>query len=478
MRLMSALTLGASLFAYRASATNTIIPPTAAIGTGSNHVDLFISGDVPFGPADFTLSLDGVSLGAHWTDAPHDLKEDRLFVVSSPSFTPSTSHTIAITFTNDQYNATTGEDENLYLDEATYNSVFAAVLSGSSIALYSDGTGSFTFTIPGTAAGGTTTGTSPTGAKLKYVGVNEGAGPNAPQDCPGTAGTNWIFPAASDATAAAAYKSNFTRVGFLACRVTNDPGGDLNTGTLAALDAYITAATALGITVDVEDHDYGDWYGVAILPGSAQEAEYDAMWANFANRYKGNPLVWLGPMNEPNTQTPAQWALVAAKVVATIRGTGATNKILISGTNWDGAESWDAVSSVDGSSNAVSMLTVTDPDKNMDYEIHSYPDASGGGVACDTSTSTGVARMQAVTAWAATNHETLFLGETGGCANTALDVTAVENELTYAQQNSAEWDGFAVWITGPWQNGNIYYVGPTATGVESLMQTMLSQFAP
>jgi len=88
-----------------------------------------------------------------------------------------------------------------------------------------------------------------------------------------------------------------------------------------------------------------------------------------------------------------------------------------------------------------------------------------------------------VTQWAITNHETLFLGETGGGTSTT-SLEAIDNELNYIQANSDVWQGVTEWSAGPWWGNYQYTLEPTEltdTGTTAYNQpqmTQLDTFAP
>ena len=45
-------------------------------------------------------------------------------------------------------------------------------------------------------------------------------------------------------------------------------------------------------------------------------------------------------MNEPHVQTASEWLGSANAAIAAIRGAGASQEILVPGTDWDGAWTW------------------------------------------------------------------------------------------------------------------------------------------
>ena len=447
-------------------------PPVAGADTivagGPDQIILFVAEDAYQGNAEFTVSVDGTQVGGTYTaTAIHSLGQSQEFILDE-NFAAGSTHQISVDFLNDLYGGSATEDRNLYVTQAEDN---GTVIAGSSLTLLGDGSQSFDVTEPG---------------KLTYVGVNEGMGPNAPQVGAGVYGTNWTYPTDAELLYEKSQGMNIIRLGFLDDRVAANASGALSSADLALLDPVVAYATSIGLKVILDDHEYGYWFGTELGTGTAAsdtaDSEYDKFWANLASNFADNPNVLFGLMNEPNVQTAAQWAGVAQGAIDSIRATGASQEILVSGTNWDGAASWYSTSS-DGSSNAVALLGITDPDNNMAFEVHSYPDPSGGGTSAATNTTTGVDRLQAVTQWAITNHETLFLGETGGGTGTT-SLEAIDNELKYITANSDVWQGVTEWSAGPWWGNYQYTLEPTQltdTGTTAYNQpqmTQLDTFAP
>jgi len=467
---------GSSAFSFDFTGAPPAVAAPVAIGHGSDSIDLYFSEDAYLGNAEFTVSVNGTQIGGIYSaTAINSLGQSQEFVLSH-SFAAGTTYQISIDFLNDAWAGTQTTDRNLYLDEAKLN---GATISGSSLSFYGDGTQSFSFTEPGTSKAAVGSGDS---GKLTYVGVNEGMGPNAAQNGIGVYGTNWTYPTDAEMLYEKSQGMNIIRLGFIAERVAANASGALSAPDLALLDPIVDYATSIGLKVILDDHDYGDYFGTELLANTTANTEFDTFWANLAANFASNPNVYFGIMNEPNVQTAAQWAAVAQGAVDAIRAAGATQEILVSGTNWDGADTWYSTSS-DGSSNAVALLGITDPDHNMVFEVHSYPDPTGGGTGSATNTTTGVDRLQAVTQWAITNHETLFLGETGGTTQTT-SLAAIDNELTYIQANSDVWQGVTEWAAGPWWGNYQYSLEPTEltdTGTTEYNQpqmTQLDTFAP
>jgi len=462
-------TTGSGTLSFDFTGALPAVPAPVTIGQGSESIDLYVSEDAYQGNAEYTVLVNGVQVGGiHHAGAIHSLGQGQELILDG-NFAAGGTYTVSLDFLNDLFNGTAATDRNFYLNVAKLN---GATVAGSTLNLLGDGTQSFSFTEPGAAETG----------KLTYVGVNEGMGPNAAQNGIGVYGTNWTYPTDAEMLYEKSQGMNIIRLGFIAERVAANASGALSAADLALLDPIVDYATSIGLKVILDDHDYGDYFGTELLANTTANTEFDTFWKNLAANFASNPNVYFGIMNEPNVQTAGQWAAVAQGAVNAIRAAGATQEVLVSGTNWDGAASWYSTSS-DGTSNAVSLLGITDPDHNMVFEVHSYPDPTSGGTSSATSTTTGVDRLKAVTQWAITNHETLFLGETGGTTQTT-SLEAIDNELTYIQANSDVWQGVTEWAAGPWWGNYQYTLEPTEltdTGTTAYNQpqmTQLDTFAP
>lgn len=93
--------------------------------------------------------------------------------------------------------------------------------------------------------------------------------------------------------------------------------------------AFVSAMTAKGRVVEIEDHPYPSPRPYT----GAQLAAEVAWYAKLANQFKGNPYVWFGTMNEPGGDMSYQdgGPLISAQHLATynaIRSTG-SNAILM-----------------------------------------------------------------------------------------------------------------------------------------------------
>ncbi len=114
------------------SATAAPAPTPTPTPITSDTLVLRLSEDAYQGDAQFTVTLDGKSLGpAQTVTALHGAGASQAFTFTG-QFGPGV-HDLAVTFTNDKWNPGVG-DRNLYVDGATLNG--AASASPASIALY------------------------------------------------------------------------------------------------------------------------------------------------------------------------------------------------------------------------------------------------------------------------------------------------------------------------------------------------------
>jgi len=133
--------------------TPTPVPTSTPTPITSDTLVLNLSEDAFQGDAQFTVSVDGKSLGAAQTvTALHGAGASQAFTFNG-QFGPG-AHGLAVTFTNDKWNPGVG-DRNLYVNGATFDGTAVPVGNGT---LYSNGSWTQTVTTPVNAV------TVPTGA--------------------------------------------------------------------------------------------------------------------------------------------------------------------------------------------------------------------------------------------------------------------------------------------------------------------------
>ncbi|MDT7953070.1 MAG: cellulase family glycosylhydrolase, partial [Acetobacteraceae bacterium] len=261
------------------------------------------------------------------------------------------------------------------------------------------------------------------------------------------------------------------RVPFQIERMQPTAGGALDPAQLALMDNLIARAALDGLKVILDPHNYGDIYGTEIGSTPASNAAFADFWSKLAGHYASNPNVIFGVMNEPHTQSAAGWLNSANLAIAAIRQSGATTQeILVPGTAWDTAETWQS------SGNAAAFASgVVDPSNNYAIEVHQYLDSDDSGTHTGVVSATiGAERLASVTSWAEATGHRLFLGEFGVSSDT-VSLAALSNMLGYMQAHADVWQGGTYWAAGPWL-GNYSFSLETTTGGDTAQMGVLKQF--
>jgi endoglucanase len=272
-------------------------------------------------------------------------------------------------------------------------------------------------------------------------------------------GSDYIFPSNTEIDYYAAKGMDVIRVPFQWERMQPTLNGALNSTDVARLKAVVAYANAKGITVVLDAHDYGarDINGTKYDIGSAQvpSSAFANFWGQMASAFKGSGVMY-NIMNEPHGFSAAAWLPSVNAAVKAIRDAGATEKILVPGTNWTGAHSW-----VSGDNDTVIGLGTVDPLNNFAFDVHQYLDSDSSGTSATAVSATiGVERLKAITEWARANNKDLFLGEFGAADN-ATGLSALDNMVHYMDDNADVWIGATYWAGGPWWGSYMYSVEPT-----------------
>ncbi|UYW26643.1 cellulase family glycosylhydrolase [Methylorubrum extorquens] len=241
---------------------------------------------------------------------------------------------------------------------------------------------------------------------------------------PGKLGREYAYP--SDAIIGYFLDAGVTalRIPFRWERIQPALDGPLDPANAAEMDRVVRRATSRGASVILDMHNYGrrvvDGVQTVIAEsgGTVSAAHLADGWSRIAARYRDNPRVVFGLMNEPHDQDGATWVATQNAVVAAIRGIGANNLALVTGTAYSGAHSWDR------SGNARALLATIDPAGNSAVEAHQYFDANNSGYYEDRDGSSasctpgsGARRLRPFTDWLRATRRKGFIGEFGAPGN-------------------------------------------------------------
>lgn len=304
---------------------------------------------------------------------------------------------------------------------------------------------------------------------FELFGVNLAGAEFAP-DSPGRLGRDYIYPGVAHLDYYASKGMNVIRLPFLWERLQPTANGPLDAEDLGYVKAIVEAATARGMSVILDVHNYG-YYKGSLVGRDVPNSVFADLWSKLSTEFKANPGVIFGLMNEPYKQSASEWVGSTNAAIAAIRATGATQQILVSGTAWSGAHSWTG-----WSGNATVFDDgVRDPLDNFAFDIHSYFDSDASGTSAAVVSSTiGVERLKDITAWARQHGHDLFLGEFATTAD-AVGVKAIGNMLDYMAQNRDVWLGGAWWGAGPWWGDYFFSVEPV-NGIDRPQMDLLELY--
>jgi endoglucanase len=311
---------------------------------------------------------------------------------------------------------------------------------------------------------------------VSLAGAEFGADPWGNGALPGQHGTHYIYPNQGEVAYFASKKMNSVRLPFRWERLQPTLNAPFDPAEWARLDGFVSSATASGMTVVLDPHNYARWYTNVVGSGVSNQAFAD-FWSRLAAAYKGRPnKVVFALMNEPHDMPTEQWLAAANAAIAAIRATGANNLVLVPGNGWTGAHSWG--SNWYGSPNAQVMLGIVDPSDRHAYEVHQYLDGDSSGTSPDCVSQTiGVERVTAFTAWLRSHAKRGFLGEFAG-GNNATCAAAVDGLLDHLSANRDVWLGWTWWAAGPWWGDYMFSIEPRSNGSDAPQMGWLAPHLP
>lgn len=289
-------------------------------------------------------------------------------------------------------------------------------------------------------------------AAEQMIGVNiAGAEFNASK-LPGRHTYDYIWPNAKDVERFANAGFTVIRVPFSWPRLQPELNAPFDSNEIKLLDAVVEAAKKNNIKIIIDPHNYGNYRGKLIGTLEVPTVSFGDLWEKLATRYKDAPHVIFNLMNEPNKQSPEEWASQAQAAIDAIRSAGANQLILVPGTQWTGAHSWI------GSGNAEAMKSIHDPQNNYAFDMHQYfdSDSSGTHASC-VAEDIGVKRLEKATQWLRENGKQAFLGEFGASSDPVC-LKALDNTLSYLKQNHEQWLGGAYWAAGAWWGNYMFSI--------------------
>lgn len=291
---------------------------------------------------------------------------------------------------------------------------------------------------------------------------------------PGRYGYDYSYPTTADVDYVVGKGLRLVRVPFRWKRLQRELRAPLDADELERLTTLVDYVLSKGASVLLDTHDYAGRDGKigGDDPGAPTNQDFADYWSRIATVFADRPKVVFGVMNEPSGLGTQQWLAAANAAIAGIRTAGAKNTLAIPGTRWTGAHSWY---SGDETSNAAVMGGVVDPLDNYVYEMHQYLDSDSSGTHAEcTSATVGRERLERATTWLRERGRRAVLGEVG-VGSDATCLAALDDMLTFMDQNRDVWAGWTYWAAGSrWPDTYFASVQPIqATGQERPQMSVL-----
>ena len=132
---------------------------------------------------------------------------------------------------------------------------------------------------------------------MTLEGVNISGGEFNQTTVPGILGQNYIYPSQSEMSFFASNGMMVIRVPFSWERMQQSVNGPLDPTQLGYMDACVSYANSVGLSVMVDPHDYGAYQNVTVgVPGGEPNSMFANFWSQMATHYKNNPKVIFGLM--------------------------------------------------------------------------------------------------------------------------------------------------------------------------------------
>ncbi|MGM9484348.1 glycoside hydrolase family 5 protein [Roseateles sp. NT4] len=310
---------------------------------------------------------------------------------------------------------------------------------------------------------------------LEWRGISLSSAEWGEKNFPGAYGKDFVYPTVASTAYYQAKGMNLMRIAFRWERLQPTLMGDFDAAELARLREFVDGATARGLTVLLDPHNYAAYKEVHVGKPEVPIAAFADFWRRLALQFKDNPKVQFGLVNEPRNMPTETWGQAAQAAIDAIRKTGATHLITLPGNGYSGAWSWFEKTWY-GTPNAEVMGQVRDPIDNMVFEVHQYFDMDGSGTSAEcVSPQIGVERLQRFTAWLKANKRRAILGELGGGANAVCE-QAVTGALKHLEAHADVWAGWLWWAGGPTWGDYFLSLEPGAGGQDKPQMRWLQPY--
>ncbi|HEX2915289.1 MAG TPA: glycoside hydrolase family 5 protein [Chloroflexia bacterium] len=289
---------------------------------------------------------------------------------------------------------------------------------------------------------------------------------------PGTYGSTYTYPTASELDYYKSKGLNLIRLPFRWERLQQSLYGSLDATELGRIDTVVAAARARGMKVILDPHNYARYTinGQQYLIGSAQVPAnaFADFWTKLAAHYNGESAIYAySLMNEPH-DTNGTWKASAQAGLNGIRQADSGHMVLVPGDSWSGAWTWTQYNN---------DLVLSDPSNNLMYEAHQYFDQNGSGTygssydANGAYPNIGVDRVQPFITWLKSKGLRGIVTEYGVPNDDPRWLTVLDNFLA---KLDSEGIGGTYWAGGPWW-GSYALSSEPANGQDKPVMSVLTR---
>jgi endoglucanase len=305
-------------------------------------------------------------------------------------------------------------------------------------------------------------------ASQTFKGVNLAGAAYSSSRLPGVYGRDFVYPNDSELRYFASKGMNVFRISILWERLQPALGGDFDPRELARLSKFIDEAEQQHASVIIDVHNYGRYRGVLLGQSPVSVAAFADLWTRLGKRFGSDESVLFGLMNEPQLKDQNLWRQAVQGAIDGIRTTGARNRILVPGIDWDAAHSFASIS-------GDSLGALHDPQHRLVFEVHEYFDSDSSGTSdrC-VSSDQALGRLSSFTQWLHAGHHEGFLGEFGVSRRPEC-VMLLDHVASYLASNSDVWLGWTYWAAGPLWGNYMFSLEPSA-GRDRPQMTALAKY--
>ncbi|MEZ0217897.1 MAG: cellulase family glycosylhydrolase [Rariglobus sp.] len=317
---------------------------------------------------------------------------------------------------------------------------------------------------------------TPGAAPVPIRGVNISGPESDTANLPGTYGYNYVYPTVADFDYYHAKGLNLIRIPFRWERMQHGLNVPLDTAQLGYMDTAIARASARGMKVIIDMHNYAECkvsgvkyrFGSAGLPASA----YADVWRRLADHYKNEPAIYgYDIMNEPNGLAAGVWVTYAQAAISAIREVDLNHDIIVEGESWANAWGFETKNP--------NLHTLRDPLDRIIFSAHSYWSDAGTDVyktydlENGANPQMGVENVKPFVDWLKKYDFKGYVGEYGVPNDDPRWNVVLENFLDYLD---AEGISGTYWAGGAWYGGSAISCHPSSNytvdrAVMSVLQT-------